>query len=84
MTIYQVLCLFSVPALLAAIFKHFYSQMRETQNGLTAIKAGLQALLRAQLIADYNKWSEKDMRPSTRGRILKTAGGSITRLEQTA
>jgi hypothetical protein len=63
MTIYQVLCLFSVPALLAAIFKHFYSQMRETQNGLTAIKAGLQALLRAQLIADYNKWSEKGYAP---------------------
>lgn len=52
MSIYQWLCLFSVPAILAAIFKILFTQIK-------AIKCGLQALLRAQLINDWNKCSEK-------------------------
>lgn len=56
MTIYQWLCLFSVPALLAAVFKILFTQIK-------AIKLGLQALLRAQLISDWNKWSEKGYAP---------------------
>lgn len=63
MTIYQWLCLLSVPALIGAVFKHFFTQMKETRAELTAIKTGLQALLRAQLIEDYNKWSEKGYAP---------------------
>ena len=56
MTIYQWLCIFSVPTLLAALIKILFSQIK-------AIKHGLQALLRAQLIADYNKWEEKGYAP---------------------
>lgn len=56
MTIYQWLCVFSAPTLLLALIKILFSQIR-------AIKCGLQALLRAQLIADYNKWEEKGYAP---------------------
>ena len=56
MTIYQWLCLFSVPAILAAVFKILFTQIK-------AIKLGLQALLRAQLITEWNKWSEKGYAP---------------------
>lgn len=56
MTLYQWLCLFSVPTILAAVFKILFAQIK-------AIKRGLQALLRAQLIEDYNKWSEKGYAP---------------------
>jgi len=56
MTIYQWLCLFSVPAVLAAVFKILFVQIK-------SIKLGLQALLRAQLIADWNKWSERGYAP---------------------
>lgn len=56
MNLYQWLCLFSVPALLAAVFKMLFAQIK-------AIKMGLQALLRAQLIADWNKWSERGYAP---------------------
>ncbi len=56
MTIYQWLCLFSVPTILLAIFKLLFSQIR-------AVKQGLQALLRAQLIDDYNRYSEKGYAP---------------------
>ena len=56
MTIYQWLCLFSVPTILLAIFKLLFTQ-------IAAVKRGLQALLRAQLIGDYNDWSEKGYAP---------------------
>lgn len=56
MTIYQWLCLFSVPALLLAVIKILFSQIK-------AIKLGLQALLRAQLLSDWNKWSEEGYAP---------------------
>lgn len=56
MTIYQWMCLFSVPTVLFAIFKFLFMQIK-------AIKLGLQALLRAQLIGDYNKWSERGYAP---------------------
>ena len=56
MTIYHWLCLFSVPALIAAVFKILFTQIK-------AIKLGLQALLRAQLISDWNKWSERGYAP---------------------
>lgn len=56
MTIYQWLCVFSVPTILLAVFKVLFSQIK-------AIKRGLQALLRAQLIEDYNKWSDKGYAP---------------------
>lgn len=56
MTIYQWLCLFSVPAILATVFKLLFSR-------IAAMQRGLQALLRAQLVADYNKWSERGYAP---------------------
>lgn len=56
MTIYHWLCLFSVPAILAAVFKLLFSR-------IAAMQRGLQALLRAQLVADYNKWSERGYAP---------------------
>lgn len=56
MTVYQWLCLFSVPSILLAIFTHLFTQIR-------AVKRGLQALLRAQLINDYNKWHDKGYAP---------------------
>jgi hypothetical protein len=56
MTIYQWLCLFSVPAILAGVFKLLFSQIK-------AVKRGLQALLRARLLDDYNKWEDKGFAP---------------------
>lgn len=56
MTIYQWLCLLGIPALLAAAFKYTFSQIK-------GIKKGVQALLRAQLIAEYNKWDERGYAP---------------------
>ena len=56
MTVYQWLCLFGVPALIAAIVKYLLSQIK-------GVRLGVQALLRAQMIADYNKWEERGYAP---------------------
>lgn len=60
MTIYQWLCLFGIPVIvggfMAFIIKWIFNQIK-------GIKLGVQALLRAQMIADYNKWSDRGYAP---------------------
>lgn len=63
MTIYQLLCVLSVPTAIVAVYKMMIRQIKDVRAQNDAIKLGLQALLRAQLIADYNKWSEKGYAP---------------------
>lgn len=59
MTVYQWLCLFSVPALILMIVKYMLNQIKQNRKDTEAVKLGLQALLRSQMISDYNKYSEK-------------------------
>lgn len=77
MTVYQWLCLFSVPALILMIVKYMLNQIKQNRKDTEAVKLGLQALLRSQMISDYNKYSEKALPLSMHGIILKTAGSSI-------
>lgn len=56
MNLYQWLCLLSVPTLLAAIFKYILSQIK-------GVRLGVKALLRAQMINDYNKWHDQGYAP---------------------
>lgn len=56
MTLYQWLCLLGVPAILAAIVKYLLSQIK-------GVRMGVKALLRAQMISDYNKWTERKYAP---------------------
>lgn len=63
MTVYQWLCLFSVPALILMIVKYMLNQIKQNRKDTEAVKLGLQALLRSQMISDYNKYSEKDFAP---------------------
>lgn len=56
MTIYQWLCLLSIPALVVALAKFFVNQIK-------GVKMGVQALLRAQMIADYNKYNDLGYAP---------------------
>lgn len=67
MSIYQILCLFGIPSLLVtivvALFKYLFNENKKNREDTKAVKLGVQALLRAQMIADYNKWSEKGFAP---------------------
>ena len=51
MTIYNWLCLLGVPAVLAGVFAYL-------RNQIQGVRLGVKALLRAQMIACYNKWHE--------------------------
>ena len=59
MTVYQWLCLLGVPALIAGGFKYLYSSLKKNTADTEAVKIGIQALLRSQMIADYNKWTDR-------------------------
>lgn len=63
MTIYQWLCLLGAPALIAAVFKYLHSLVKKNATDTAAVKGGLQALLRAQMINDYNKWDDRGYAP---------------------
>ena len=63
MTLYQWLCLFGVPSIIAGAFKYLLTQIKKQAKDNEAVKVGIQALLRAQMIDDYNKWSERGYAP---------------------
>lgn len=56
MTLYQVLSLLGAGGLLVGVFRLLFAQIK-------GVRLGIQALLRAQMIADYNKWSERGYAP---------------------
>lgn len=56
LTLYQWLCLLGIPALIAFIIKYLLNQIK-------GVRLGVQALLRAQMISDYNKWEERGYAP---------------------
>lgn len=56
MTIYQVLVLLGVEGLFSAAIVWVWKRVE-------GVRKGVQALLRAQMIDDYNKWVEKEYAP---------------------
>lgn len=56
MELYQWLCVFSAPALIALVMKYLLAQIK-------GIRYGVQALLRAQMISDYNKYHDLGYAP---------------------
>ena len=63
MTIYQWLSLLEIPTLFLGMLTFFIKQMRKSKNDSDAIRQGIQSLLRAQMIADWNRYSEKGYAP---------------------
>ena len=53
----------AVSALLLGLWQALDRRMKKTKTEQDAIKAGLQALLRAQMVADYERYSEKGFAP---------------------
>ena len=56
MDLYQWLCLLSVPALLLAGLKHLLNQIK-------GVRMGVKALLRANMISEYETWHERGFAP---------------------
>lgn len=57
MTIYQWLCLLGVPTMIIAVTEYLLRKIQNNQEDTQAVKLGIQALLRSQMIADYNHYS---------------------------
>lgn len=61
-TIYQILCLIGIPSL-STIVCFIYKKLKENDNKTCAVQLGIQALLRSQMISDYNKWCKEGYAP---------------------
>lgn len=56
MTLYNWLCIFGIVGIPAAVLKFCFGQIK-------GVRLGVQALLRAQMIADYNHYTAKGYAP---------------------
>lgn len=63
MNLYQWLSLIGVPAFIAGMFRFLHIQIKENRAENKALRSGIQALLRAQMIAEYNKWTDRGYAP---------------------
>lgn len=63
MTWYQFLSLIGVPTVVLALYAVVWGAIKKTREDNKAIKKGIQAMLRAQMISEWNKWSEKGFAP---------------------
>ena len=62
MNIFQIMSLLGVPSFFS-IIAYFIKKFKQYQTEMDAIKAGMQAMLRAQMVADYNLWHNKGYAP---------------------
>ncbi len=62
LNLYQILCLLGVPSF-ASIFVWLLKIIKRQNAQYSALKLGLQAMLRSQMINDYNKWSKEGYAP---------------------
>lgn len=61
--IYQILTLLGLPSFVVIIATWLYNRIKKNDIETDAVKSGVQALLRAQMITDYNQWSERGYAP---------------------
>ena len=60
MAVYEWLCILGIPAIVAGIITWV---VKSTFTQIKSVRLGVQALLRAQMIHDYNKWSDRGYAP---------------------
>lgn len=63
MNLYQFLSLLGVGGIITALWKWVYASIKNLRKEGEAQKLGIQALLRAQMISEYNKWSDRRFAP---------------------
>ena len=64
MNAWQIICAFGIPsAIFSALFAYVQKSNKERKTEADALKNGIQALLRAELIKSWEKWSERGYAP---------------------
>ena len=72
--LYQILSLIALPTFFGLLYGHMFTRFEKKQqkydkelehnnNKTNAVMFGVQALLRAEMIKDYNKWSDRGYAP---------------------
>lgn len=59
LTWYDVLVLIGIPSLFSILYGYLYKRIKDADIKRTATQEGIQALLRAQMISEYNKALDK-------------------------
>lgn len=59
----QILPLLGVPTVIGTFIIYVVKRLHESAKRVRALESGVQALLRAQMINDYNKWTERHYAP---------------------
>lgn len=60
---YQIISLLFGSGILVSCFKYVLHRLRENDKKTESVQKGVQALLRSQMIEDYNKWYERGYAP---------------------
>lgn len=55
---YLWIMILGIPSLISSLLSLLISKYSKQKRDTKTIKSGIQALLRAQMISDYNRWSE--------------------------
>lgn len=63
MTTTQILTLCGVPAISAAFILYVVRRLHDNRKRIKALEAGVQALLRSQMISSYDKWTGRGFAP---------------------
>lgn len=63
MNLYQWLCFLGIDALIGVIVTWIVAMVKKDRADRKAMKLALQAILRRDMIEDYNKWKEKGFAP---------------------
>lgn len=63
MTVYQWLCILGIPSLVTALIGYLIKRVQDNDKATKAIEKGVQALLRAEMVAAYNRYSDKGFAP---------------------
>lgn len=63
MSTYQILSLLGCSSIVSAVIGALITRLVTYRKENDALKKGIQALLRAQMINDYNKWTTKGYAP---------------------
>lgn len=65
-TFYQILCLLGIPSLFTILgwgYRKINEKVKKNGNETKAVQLGVQAVLRGQMINDYNKWTDRGYAP---------------------
>jgi len=63
MTTYQILSLLGFPTVLFTLYGYFWKSLKKLKLTNDAVRLGVQALLRSEMIREWNKYSELGYAP---------------------